>query len=81
MYPVGLVPGDVTISVYDIDGNGINNATVVATLTSASPLVPVDTQLASGVGILPTSVVSQTAGRNWRTSSSAPSGLTATMAT
>jgi len=60
MYPVGTAPADVVVSVYDADGNPIAGATVVATMSSASAFVPVDTELVSGVGILPSSVVSQT---------------------
>jgi hypothetical protein len=62
MYPMGTVPGNIVVSVYTADGTPIDSATVVATMTAASAMVPVSSPLASGVGILPNSVVATTSG-------------------
>ena len=64
MYPVGTVPADVTVSVYDVDGNAIDGATVVATMTNASAFVPNAsiTTIAPQQGILPGSLVGTTSG-------------------
>jgi len=62
MYPVGTSPSDVTISVFTADGQPVDGATVVATLSQQPIFVPVDTPLFPGVGILPGSLVAQTAG-------------------
>jgi len=61
MYPVGTSPSDVTVSVFTADGTPVDGATVVATLDQQPVFVPVDTPLFPGVGILPGSVVAQTA--------------------
>jgi hypothetical protein len=62
MYPVGTVPGDLTVTVFSADGTPVDDATVVATQDQQPVFVPVDTPLFPGVGILPGSISKTTAG-------------------
>jgi hypothetical protein len=64
MYPEGIVPQGVTVTVYDgSTGATISNATVVATLVGVGAAVPITDVLAPNVGLTPDTLVT-TSGSN-----------------
>ncbi|MDF1562918.1 MAG: hypothetical protein P1V51_07730 [Deltaproteobacteria bacterium] len=54
MYPVGTVPADLVVSVYDgTNGAPVPDATVMVSLESVSAVIDIDSPLAPNMGILP----------------------------